>query len=348
MIKNKYAKVIENESTVEVYVPYDKDFLEKIKNIKDKKWNSEKKHWTFKKDDEIIHLIFYLLKNLKYEIKFIKSSNNSLNELNAQLLSRNFSEKTIKEYLYYNKDFLQFIKKEPCDINSQDIYNYFAYLVNTLKKSSSTVNVAYSALKFYYKNVINFSFFDIIKRPKRSKKLPEALSQSEVKKIIDITKNLKHKAILTLAYSSGLRVSEVVKLKFTDLDFEKSTIFIRNSKGKKDRITIFSKKAQTVISEFIKEYRPTYWLFEGWSSSRHLSIRSAQKIFEKAKFMASINKDVSIHCLRHSFATHLLENGVDIKYIQELLGHSSVKTTEIYTHVEKNRLEKIISPLDID
>jgi len=346
MKNKKFAKIIENGNTIELYIPYDKDFLEKIKNIKEKKWNVERKFWTFKKNDEIIHIIFSILQTLKYEISHIKSSNNLLNELNAQLLSRNFSVKTIKEYLYYNKDFLQFIKKDPYNINSQDIYDYLAYLTDTLKKSSSTVNVAYSALKFYYKNLVNFNFFNFIKRPKRSKKLPDTLSHWEVKKIIDVTKNLKHKAILTLAYSSGLRVSEVVKLKFTDLDFENSTIFIRNSKGKKDRITIFSKKAQMLISDYIKEYRPTYWLFEGWSSSKHLSIRSAQKIFEKAKNLASINKDVSIDALRHSFATHLLENGVDIKYIQELLGHTSIKTTEIYTHVTKNRLEKIISPLD--
>jgi site-specific recombinase XerD len=346
MKNKKFAKIIENGNTIELYIPYDKDFLEKIKNIKEKKWNIERKFWIFKKNDEIIHIIFSILQTLKYEISHIKSSNNLLNELNAQLLSRNFSVKTIKEYLYYNKDFLQFIKKDPYNINSQDIYDYLAYLTDTLKKSSSTVNVAYSALKFYYKNLVNFNFFNFIKRPKRPKKLPDTLSHWEVKKIIDVTKNLKHKAILTLAYSSGLRVSEVVKLKFTDLDFENSTIFIRNSKGKKDRITIFSKKAQMLISDYIKEYRPTYWLFEGWSSSKHLSIRSAQKIFEKAKNLASINKDVSIHALRHSFATHLLENGVDIKYIQELLGHTSIKTTEIYTHVTKNRLEKIISPLD--
>ena len=190
------------------------------------------------------------------------------------------------------------------------------------------------------------NYFNLKNRPRSSKKLPDILSRNEIKKIIEVTKNLKHKLLISLTYSAGLRVSEVVKLKYADLDFERNVIFVRQSKGKKDRIAIFSKSIKSMVSEYIKKYRPTIWLFEGWSSETHLSIRSAQKIFEKSKQLAFIKKEVSIHSLRHSFATHLLEKGVEIRYIQKLLGHSNLKTTEIYTHVAKNKLEQIESPIE--
>ncbi|KYC44466.1 MAG: putative tyrosine recombinase XerC-like protein [Candidatus Methanofastidiosum methylothiophilum] len=354
MNSNLHAKIIENENCFELIIAYNEIFLNMIKNIKEKKWIPDKKIWRFKKDNEIIRIIISYLKSLNYQIHFIryneqnneKNNIQNLKELHAKLISRNFSTRTINQYLYYNSDFLRFIKKEPVNIKSQDIHNYLAYLLNTLKMTSSTVNVAYSALKFYYGQIIDSEIFEFIKRPKKPKTLPQILTQNEVKKILEINNNLKHKSILTLTYSSGLRVSEVVKLKFADLDFEKGTIFIRQSKGRKDRLTIFSKKAQLILSQYIKEYRPTYWLFEGWSSKTHLSIRSAQKIFENSVKKANIKKEVSIHSLRHSFATHLLENGVDIRYIQELLGHSSVRTTEIYTHLSKSKLFNITSPFD--
>lgn len=342
----KYAKLIEKECSFELSLPYDLEFLNRIKNIKDKKWDSQKKLWIFAKNSEILRIIISILDSLNYQIDKKTEFSYNLNELNAKLLSRNFSTKTIKQYLYFNEDFLNFIKKQPNQINQNDIYHYLSYLANTLKRESSTLNVAYSALKFYYNNLIDYNLFKSIKRPKRNKDLPNILSKGEVQKLLEVTKNVKHKALLSLIYSCGLRVSEAVKLKFSDLDFERNIINIKQSKGKKDRITLFSKKIQSIISEYIKIYRPTLWLFEGWSSSTHLSIRSAQKIFEKSKNLAKINKEVSIHSLRHSFATHLLEQGVDIRYIQMLLGHSNIKTTEIYTHVAKNNIEKIISPID--
>ena len=275
-----------------------------------------------------------------------KNKIDCINKLNLELLARNYSSKTIKQYIHYNKDFIRFIKKSSDEIESDDINKYLAYLSDTLKRSVSTLNTAYSSLKFYYKEKVKNNYFNLKNRPRSSKKLPDILSRNEIKKIIEVTKNLKHKLLISLTYSAGLRVSEVVKLKYTDLDFERNVIFVRQSKGKKDRIAIFSKSIKSMVSEYIKKYRPTIWLFEGWSSETHLSIRSAQKIFEKSKQLAFIKKEVSIHCLRHSFATHLLEKGVEIRYIQKLLGHSNLKTTEIYTHVAKNKLEQIESPIE--
>ncbi len=294
----------------------------------------------------MLNKIIKILGALNYKIEKRIDKENYNIQLNSELLSRNFSPKTVKQYIYFNRDFLNFIKKEPEQINKEDVQKYLSYLNNVLKRSGSTLNVAYSALKFYYKKIIDYDFFESIRRPKKEKTLPDVLSKDEIKKIIEVTKNLKHRALISIIYAAGLRVSEAVKLRFSDLDFERNILFVRQSKGKKDRITIFSKKMQSIISDYIKVYRPTFWLFEGWTSEKHLSIRSVQKIFEKSKNLAKIQKDVSIHSLRHSFATHLLEKGVQIRYIQQLLGHSNIKTTEIYTHVANNKLEQIESPLD--
>jgi integrase/recombinase XerD len=158
--------------------------------------------------------------------------------------------------------------------------------------------------------------------------------------------NIKHRTVLALAYSGGLRVSEVTALKPEDIDLSRNLIYIRKAKGRKDRYTLLSKKTANLLKKYINAYKPEKWLFEGQNPANHLSIRSAEKVFENACKAAGIKKKVSIHCLRHSFATHLLENGTDIRYIQELLGHASSRTTQIYTHIAKRDFLKITSPLD--
>lgn len=185
-----------------------------------------------------------------------------------------------------------------------------------------------------------------LERPKKEKKLPEILSKNEISKLLKAVKNLKHKAILYLVYSAGLRVGEVVKLKPTDIDSDRMLIPIIQGKGKKDRYTILSETALSILRQYVKVYKPEHWLFPGQHPDKHLTERSVQKVFGNARIDAKIRKDVSVHNLRHSFATHLLEGGVNLRYIQELLGHSSSKTTEIYTHVTQKNLSNIISPLD--
>lgn len=172
------------------------------------------------------------------------------------------------------------------------------------------------------------------------------LSKVEVFKILASIKNLKHKFLLMLTYASGLRVSEVVMLKMEDFDPVRKLILIKGAKGRKDRYTILSEVAFEVYKTYCEEFKPEKWLFPGALDREHISTRTAQAVFEQAKERANINKEVSIHSLRHSFATHLLEGGTDLRYIQELLGHQSSKTTEIYTHVSNRALGKIISPLD--
>jgi len=204
-----------------------------------------------------------------------------------------------------------------------------------------------SAIKFYYEQILKKGkvLYDL-PRPKKEKKLPNILSQSEVLSILDSVDNIKHKSILFLTYSAGLRVGEVVRLKIDDIDSDRMLIHIRQGKGRKDRYTILSEVALDILREYAYIAKPKDWLFPGGKDNDFLTERSVQKIFATACKKANIKKNVSVHSLRHSFATHLLESGTDLRYIQELLGHSSSKTTEIYTHVTQANLSKIRSPLD--
>jgi site-specific recombinase XerD len=199
----------------------------------------------------------------------------------------------------------------------------------------------YNALKFYYGEVLSKNFIYEVKRPKKDKKLPVVLSREEIKKILQITENIKHKAILMLMYSGGLRVGEVVRLKPEDIDANRKVIHIRASKGRKDRYTLLSDVALQILREYWKKEKLNKWLFPSWNKEKHITARTVQKIFQYACKKARIKKNVSVHSLRHFFATHLLESGIDLRYIQELLVHKSSKTTEIYTHVSTKNLSAI-------
>jgi site-specific recombinase XerD len=231
-------------------------------------------------------------------------------------------------------------------VSDEDIKDYLYRLVNEKNVSTSTLNTAINALKFYYGEVLKRRFVYEIKRPKKDKKLPVVLSQEEVSQILSSMSNIKHRAILMLIYSAGLRVSEVVKLKPEDIDAKRKLIHIKDAKGRKDRYTILSDVALEALREYQEKYKPEKWLFIGMNPGMHVSTRAVQAIFEQACGKAGISKGVSVHSLRHSFATHLLECGVDLRYIQELLGHKSSKTTEIYTRVSNKDIGKIKSPLD--
>ena len=202
-------------------------------------------------------------------------------------------------------------------------------------------------MKFLSEKVLDKNDLNVnIIRPPKNRKLPVVLSKKEVFKILNCLKNLKHRTLLFLTYSAGLRVSEVVRLKVGDIDSERMLIHIRQGKGSKDRYSILSQVALDELREYGKRYKLTNWIFPGAKKDKHITKRTAQRVFKKACKKADIKKDVSIHSLRHSFATHLLEKGTDLRYIQELLGHKNCKTTEIYTHVSKKDFKKIISPLD--
>lgn len=209
------------------------------------------------------------------------------------------------------------------------------------------MNQSYSALKFFYTTTLRQNW-EILKIPrmKRSKKLPEILSRAEIKKLIDVMCNIKYKAMLTVIYSAGLRVSEAAHLKVADIDSKARTIKVCSGKGNKDRYTLLSENTLILLRQYYRIYRPKVWLFEGQDKNKHLTTGTFQCIFRNARIAAKIQKRVSIHSLRHSFATHLLEQGTDIHIVQKLLGHNNISTTTIYLHLKTTSLVKVVSPLD--
>ncbi|MDR1596281.1 MAG: site-specific integrase [Treponema sp.] len=266
--------------------------------------------------------------------------------LEAELRAQKYSPRTITSYIYHNRDLCRRLQKPPEEITAEDIKNYLAYQNKHLNLSASTMNLALSAFKFFYAKVMEQEIVQEQHRPRQDKRLPVVLSKSEINRVLKAEENLKHRLLLMIVYSSGLRVSEVVSLKRSDIDASRKTLFINSGKGRKDRYTLLSDRVIQALKEYYFFYDIKTWLFPGQTAARHLSVRSAQKIFENATRKANIEKPASIHSLRHTFATHLLESGTDIRYIQDLLGHKSIRTTERYTHVAHRKSLKIPSPLD--
>jgi len=214
------------------------------------------------------------------------------------------------------------------------------------KVSVSYQNVSINAIKFYYEKVLEREHITVkIDRPKIQKQLPQVLSEEEVITLIGSIDNLKHKCIIMMIYSAGLRLSEVVNLKVSDIDSKRMLVFIRSAKGRKDRYTILSKQLLRWLRVYYKQEKPKNWLFEGVLGGQY-SMKSVQEIMKGAVENAGIKKHATVHTLRHSFATHMLENGTDLRYIQNLLGHNSTKTTEVYTHITTKGLKQLVSPFD--
>jgi len=264
-------------------------------------------------------------------------------KMKQEMKLRNFSPKTIKSYSYYIANILQFANKGASSIITEDIRNYLEMLVD-INSSASTVNCAYSALKFYFEKILRRKFFVNLPRSKKEKKLPIVLSKEEIERMVKSVNNLKHQCILQLLYGSGLRVSEVVRIKMTDFDFDRKLLHIKKGKGNKDRYTIFSEKLLEILEKQKKIKEIDDYLFTGYDNKSPLTTTSVNKIVKQAAAKAGISKNVSAHSLRHSFATHLLENGVSVRYIQELLGHARLETTQIYTKVTNPNLKNITSP----
>ncbi len=271
--------------------------------------------------------------------RYSYNSQNPLEKLKQEMRLRMFSPKTIKSYLYYTTFFLNFTRKSPTNINQDDIR---AYLDNFCNKnvSSSTLNTAYSALKFYFEKILCRKFFFNLPRAKKDKKLPIVLSKKEILEIINACENIKHKLIIQILYCSGLRVSEVINLKINDIDLNRKSIHIKGAKGKKDRITIISETVLNNIDKYLQEWQPLEYVFESMRGGK-LTTRTVQAIVSQNTRKAHIFKNITPHTFRHSFATHLLESGLDIRYIQVLLGHSRLETTQIYTKVATTQFDKI-------
>jgi site-specific recombinase XerD len=267
-------------------------------------------------------------------------------KLEETLRSRKYSPRTLRSYIYYNRLLCQTLQKPPEEIQSEDITRFLAAIEKNKECSASSMNLAISAIKFFYKHVVKNDISKDQYRPRQDKRLPVVLSKADILNIFALEKNLKHRLLLMIVYASGLRVSEAVCLKRQDIDINRKSIAIFSGKGRKDRYSIMSETVINTLNNYYSQYDISGWLFPGTDPGKHLSIRTAQRIFEHAAEKANVQKEASIHSLRHSFATHLLENGTDIRYIKDLLGHTSIRTTERYTHVAHCKIFKIVSPLD--
>jgi len=285
--------------------------------------------------------IFHIEKSLPEKL-----SNYWIDKLENELSSRKYSIKTKKSYVFFVCLLCRILQKKPEEIRSEDVTRFLAMMEKKRDYSAASLNLAINSINFFFRYVYKNTIIREPRRPHQDRRLPVVLSSNEIIQILSMEKNPKHRLLLMLVYSSGLRVSEVVSLKKEHVDLSRKAIFIRLGKGRKDRYTILSEKAALYIKEYFNCFKIENWIFPGQSSERHLSIRSAQYIFNKAAQKCGIRKKISIHCLRHTFATHLLESGTDIRYIQTLLGHSSIRTTERYTHVARHNVLKIKSPLD--
>lgn len=263
------------------------------------------------------------------------------------LIQKRYSKNTQKVYLNYFSDYCRsFSARDIDNISKDEINAYILELIESKYISASQQNQRINAIKFYYEKVLGKErqYYDIF-RPIKEKKLPCVLSENEIANVLGSVENLKHKTILSLIYSAGLRISEVINLKIEDIDSGRNLIVIKGGKGKKDRTTILSKILLELLRNYYRKYQPKDYLFEGQNGGKY-SAKSIQNIFKRALMRSGIKKHATVHTLRHSFATHLLERGTDLRYIQELLGHSSSKTTEIYTHVTQKGINGITSPLD--
>ncbi len=289
------------------------------------------KQFEIKKHEEIIIKYYSMFEKLYEYIKI-----------------KGYSNRTYKSYAHHFISFLSYLERNKLlleNINEEEIKKYLFYL-SIQGYYSSTIRLAYFSLQILFKEILKKNMeFSKIYIPKKEKKLPLVLPKTDIQRMIDSISNLKHKILIELLYSSGLRVSECVRLKVYDLNFENNTITVREGKGSKDRVTILSNKVKEDLKNYLsKRKEESIYLFN--TRKGNISVKSVQLIVKKAAKLAGIKARVTPHTLRHSFATHLLENGTDIRYIQRLLGHERLETTQIYTHVSNKDIKNIKSPLD--
>ena len=260
---------------------------------------------------------------------------------------RGLSDNTKHSYLLQIKHFLAHYRVPPDQLSTDDIRQYLHHQIVRRKLSNSSIIVCYSALRFFFRTTLGRDWEDqILPRMKPNRHLPNVLSKEEVSALINATTNLKHRALLMTAYSAGLRVSEIANLKITDIDSKNMQILIRQGKGDVDRYSLLAQKTLLTLRAYYKQYKPDLWLFPGQTPDKPLHPRSIGTVFKDAKNKIGIQRRVSIHSLRHSFATHLLESNVNIRYIQKLMGHRSIISTCVYLHVTRLSFLKITSPLD--
>ena len=362
--KNDILLIKTISGRLKVIFGFNDELVAAIKSIPYNKWNKENKWWSVPYTDKFMKEIKTVAddQNLNYIYEEesggrvlkprispfdIPNYRDCPEEFILKLRELRYSENTIKTYKGLFEEFINFYHKvEIGKIDESMITGFLRYLVMERKVSSSYQNQSINAIKFYYERVLGGQRkVYLVDRPREEKRLPVVLNVEEVGNLLKATENIKHKTILMLAYSAGLRLGEIINVKLADIDSVRMQIRVVQAKGKKDRYTLLSVKFLELLKKYFEEYKPEFWLFEGATGGQY-STGSIQAIMKDSLKKAGIKKKAGIHCLRHSFATHLLENGTDIRYIQNLLGHASTKTTEIYTHVTTKGFDQIKSPLD--
>jgi integrase/recombinase XerD len=272
---------------------------------------------------------------------------NAIIRMKEQLIIRRYQPNTHRTYLACMTEFLTYYNSRTVEgLTHDDIKAFMLHKIRIDKISESTQNSLINAIKFYYEHVEGrdkFYLYDL--RPRKAKKLPGFLSKEETAKLLKATENIKHRLILQLIYSAGLRLGELIRLKVKDIHIEMGIIEIKCAKGKKDRITKLSKTLIPLLQRYLMEYKPSYYLIEGQTGGKY-SARSVQAVLHQAVQKSGVDENTTVHTLRNTFATHLILDGMDIRLVQELLGHNSLKTTEIYTHITDKMKKDVISPLD--
>ena len=255
--------------------------------------------------------------------------------------------RTQAAYLREVENLAKYFKRSPAELGEAELKKYMLYMINERHLSEGTFRFYVAGLKFFYRTTLKREWpVEKIRHPRSKRNLPVVLDLIEVESLFSVTRNLKHKAMLMITYSSGLRVSETARLKLTDIDSKRMTVRVSQGKGGKDRYSILSETALEHLRRYWKKYHPTEWLFAGSKGEGHISLSTIQQVFKQAKKRAGITKPASIHTLRHSFATHLIEAGTSLHHVQLLLGHRSPATTTVYLHVSRLNLAQVVSPLD--
>ncbi len=364
--------LIDNTKYIGLKFQSDKVINSLIKEINGVNWNTEFNMFCVVNSKVNLEAIFNLFRGVAWintNYFFQKSNSKNLNEeFNVEwfrkrqnprgyntcpdsfldkLELKGYANNTVKTYISCFERFINYYHDKDIDkLDETDVRNYLKFIAQS-NWSNSYINQSINSIKFYYEIVLGMpNRFYQIERPRKKRKLPVVLSKGEVKELLKITTNLKHKCILSLLYSAGLRRNELINLQLTDIDSKRMLIKVNDAKGNKDRYTLLSESVLIDLREYYLKYKPIKYLFEGQNKEKY-SATSIIKILSTAVHKAGINKHVTPHTLRHSFATHLLENGTDLRYIQLLLGHNSTKTTEIYTHVAKTSFNSIKNPLDL-
>jgi integrase/recombinase XerD len=330
------------------------------KKLKDARWSRSMKSWYLNFTQENIQLVTEIFKDITpvnsdklpkkelFKRNLTASEKILLNDFYLYLKGKRYSTSTLQTYTFFVADFINFYTKKAVEeLTNRDVELFIEKVFIERNYSVSSQRQFVSALKlfivFYPQTKINNL---VLERPKRSRQLPSVLSQEEVLSIIQSTQNLKHRAIIALLYSCGLRISELINMKLADFHIERKQLIVKNGKGRKDRYVSLADSFLPLLSNYYNSYKPKIYFVEGQNGGKY-SAESVRQFLRKSCLKAKIKKNVTPHTLRHSYATHLLENGVDIRYIQSLLGHAKPETTMIYTHVKRKDLMEIQNPLDV-